>query len=149
MNSGDYLLIPSHLKHREGQVSRDATLVGDATPMITAECRTFDNDETGKFCDNGLRGRKQRIRDPLAFQECVESKNSPVGLYPISPRDIPTYSHGMKTLLIAGMLCTGFFLTGCVVPVAVDQRHGQRYHDSYRTGYPEGIGFTPLIVVRP
>jgi hypothetical protein len=40
----------------------------------------------------------------------------------------------MRTLLIAGILCTGIFLTGCV-PFFVERRHDREHYDDGRHSY--------------
>ena len=55
----------------------------------------------------------------------------------------------MKTLLFAGMLCTGLLLAGCVVPVAVDSHRNRDYRDTYRSGYRARVDVTPVIEIRP
>jgi len=54
----------------------------------------------------------------------------------------------MKTLLIAGILGTGFFLSGCVLPVFVERHHDSRYYDDGRNGYPVKVDVAPVVEFR-
>ena len=64
---------------------------------------------------------------------------SPVGFHPIAGESQSAYSQNMKTLLIAGLLSAGLYLTGCDTTV-VDHRHDQGnygHYDNDQHGYGE------------
>jgi len=54
----------------------------------------------------------------------------------------------MRILLIIGAFGVGLSLTGCVLPVVVDQHRNRGYYDDGRNSYPVSVGVAPVVEVR-